>query len=42
MGFADPSYGLAFGYTMTRHGGGTALNERGQSLIDAVYDTLRG
>jgi CubicO group peptidase (beta-lactamase class C family) len=40
MGFADPSYRLAFGYTMTRHGIGTALNERGQSLIDATYRAL--
>ena len=37
MGFADPSFRLAFGYTMNKHGIGTALNERGQSLIDATY-----
>jgi hypothetical protein len=29
-GFADSSCRLAFGYTMTRHGIGTGLNERGQ------------
>jgi CubicO group peptidase (beta-lactamase class C family) len=40
MGFADPSYRLAFGYTMTKHGMGTGLNERGQSLIDATYEIL--
>lgn len=40
MGFADPSYRLAFGYTMTKHGVGTALNQRGQSLIDATYEAL--
>jgi CubicO group peptidase (beta-lactamase class C family) len=40
MGFADPSCRLAFGYTMNRHGPGGALNERGQSLIDAVYRIL--
>jgi CubicO group peptidase (beta-lactamase class C family) len=40
MGFADPAHRLAFGYTCTRHGAGTALNARGQSLVDAVYETL--
>jgi CubicO group peptidase (beta-lactamase class C family) len=40
MGFADPAYRLAFGYTMNRHGIGTGLNERGQSLIDATYRIL--
>jgi CubicO group peptidase (beta-lactamase class C family) len=40
MGFADPSCRLAFGYTMNKHGQGTGVNERGQSLIDAVYQTL--
>ncbi|UTI66734.1 beta-lactamase family protein [Paraconexibacter antarcticus] len=40
MGFADPAYRLAFGYTMNRHGVGTALNARGQSLIDATYEIL--
>lgn len=40
MGFADQSYRLAFGYTMNRHGMGTALNDRGQALIDATYRVL--
>jgi len=40
IGFADPSKGLALGYTMTRMGPGTALNPRGQSLIDAAYASL--
>ncbi|VFA91177.1 Beta-lactamase precursor [Nocardia farcinica] len=40
IGFADPSHRLAFGYTMARHGLGMALDPRGQSLIDAVYQTL--
>jgi len=37
VGFADPDAGLAFGYVMSRHGPGVALNDRGQSLIDAAY-----
>jgi CubicO group peptidase (beta-lactamase class C family) len=40
MGFADPSCRLAFGYTTNRHGFGTGLNKRGQSLIDATYQVL--
>jgi CubicO group peptidase (beta-lactamase class C family) len=40
IGFADPSYRLAFGYVMNRHGAGTGLNERGQSLVDAAYECL--
>jgi CubicO group peptidase (beta-lactamase class C family) len=40
MGFADPSLRLAFGYTANRHGFGTGLNARGQSLIDATYQVL--
>ena len=40
IGFADQSCGLAFGYTMNRHGMGTALNDRGQSLIDETYRIL--
>jgi CubicO group peptidase (beta-lactamase class C family) len=40
LGFADPSYRLAFGYLMNRHGSGTGLNERGQSLVDATYRCL--
>ena len=40
IGFADPQARLSFGYTMNRMGAGTALNERGQSLIDATYTAL--
>jgi CubicO group peptidase (beta-lactamase class C family) len=40
IGFADPRARLSFGYTMTRQGMGLALNERGQSLVDAVYRAL--
>ncbi len=36
IGFADPACALSFGYTMNRMGGGLLLNERGQSLIDAM------
>lgn len=37
IGFADPSCGLAVGYSMNRMGPGILLNERGQSLVDAAY-----
>ena len=40
IGFADPESGISFGYTMNRMGDGMLLNERGQSLIDAVYRSL--
>jgi CubicO group peptidase (beta-lactamase class C family) len=40
IGFADPQAGFAFGYVMNRMGPGTGLNERGQSLVDAVYASL--
>ncbi len=40
IGFADPSCGLAFGYSMNRMGKGILLNERGQSLVDATYRVL--
>jgi CubicO group peptidase (beta-lactamase class C family) len=36
LGFADPSRGLSFGYTMNRMGAGVLLNERGQSLVDCL------
>jgi CubicO group peptidase (beta-lactamase class C family) len=39
-GFADPDAAMSFGYTMNRMGAGFALNERGQSLIDAAYRAL--
>jgi len=40
IGFVDPRAGFAFGYAMNRMGQGTGINERGQSLVDAVYETL--
>ena len=40
IGFADPSLGFAMGYAMNRMGPGILLNERGQSLVDAVYGVL--
>lgn len=40
IGFADPHHRLGFAYTMNRHGIGTGLNERGQSLIDETYLAL--
>jgi len=40
IGFADPGAGFSFGYTMNKMGFGTALNPRGQALVDAVYASL--
>ena len=40
VGFADPEARISFGYNMNRMGQGMLLNERGQSLIDAVYQSL--
>src|SRR5207248_10895034 len=40
LGFADPAARRAFGYTMNKQGRGVLLNERGQSLVDAVYRSL--
>lgn len=40
IGFADPAAHMSFGYTMNRMGQGLGLNERGQSLVDAVYLSL--
>lgn len=40
IGFADPSCGLAVGYSMNRMGKGILLNDRGQSVVDAAYRTL--
>jgi CubicO group peptidase (beta-lactamase class C family) len=37
MGFADGNARMSFGYVMNQCGSGIALNERGQSLIDAAY-----
>lgn len=40
FGFADPQANLSMGYTMNRMGSGVALNDRGQSLVDAAYKAL--
>jgi CubicO group peptidase (beta-lactamase class C family) len=40
LGFADPGAEMSFGYTMNKQGRGVCLNERGQSLVDAVYRSL--
>lgn len=40
LGFCDPRAHLSFGYTMNRQGLTVGLDERGQSLVDAVYSTL--
>jgi CubicO group peptidase (beta-lactamase class C family) len=40
LGFADPRARLSFGYTMNRQGTGLGVNDRGQSLVDAVYQAL--
>jgi CubicO group peptidase (beta-lactamase class C family) len=40
LGFADPGAEMSFGYTMNKQGRGVCLNERGQSLVDAVYRAL--
>lgn len=40
VGLADPGCRMSFGYTMNRMGAGVLLNDRGQSLVDAVYRTL--
>jgi CubicO group peptidase (beta-lactamase class C family) len=40
FGFADPKARMSFGYTMNRMGPGAALNDRGQSLVDATYRAL--
>ncbi|MGH1374467.1 MAG: serine hydrolase domain-containing protein [Cellvibrionaceae bacterium] len=39
-GFADPDAKLAFGYTMNQMGDGILLTDRGQSLVDATYQSL--
>lgn len=40
LGFADPAAGLSFGYTMNQMGPGILMNKRGQSLVDAAYQSL--
>lgn len=40
LGFADPDVNMSFGYAMNRMGTGLLLNDRGQSLVDAAYQSL--
>jgi CubicO group peptidase (beta-lactamase class C family) len=40
IGFADPAARMSFGYTMNRQGTSLGIDERAQSLIDAVYRAL--
>jgi CubicO group peptidase (beta-lactamase class C family) len=40
IGFADPRARLSFGYVMNKQGVGLGINDRGQSLVDAVYRAL--
>lgn len=40
IGFAEPEEGMSFGYVMNKMGMTMSLNDRGQSLVDAVYKTL--
>lgn len=40
MGFADPRARLSFGYTMNKLSASLGPDERGQSLVDAVYRGL--
>ena len=38
--FADPDCKISFGYLVNRLGGEYLINERGQSLIDATYNSV--
>jgi CubicO group peptidase (beta-lactamase class C family) len=40
LGLADPGARMPFGYTMNRQGGKLAIDERCQSMVDAVYRAL--
>ena len=40
IGLADPRADFSLGYVMNNHGTGTLLNPRGQSLVDATYQSL--
>jgi CubicO group peptidase (beta-lactamase class C family) len=40
IGLADPRGDFSLGYVMNKHGNGTLLNPRGQSLVDATYQSL--
>ncbi len=39
--FADPDYNMSFGYLVNRLGGEYLINERGQSLINASYNSIK-
>lgn len=40
FGFAVPNEKLSFAYTMNKMGQGISVNDRGQSLIDAIYEAI--
>ncbi len=40
IGLADPRAGFSLGYVMNKQGQGTLFNPRGQSLVDATYQSL--
>lgn len=40
FGMADPVARVAIGYVMNQMGSGALLNERGQAIVDAVYESL--
>ncbi|WP_347331936.1 serine hydrolase domain-containing protein [Marinimicrobium locisalis] len=40
LGFADPEYGIGFGYVTGRMGQSLLIDSRPQRLIDALYDVL--
>ena len=40
LGMADPVAGVAIGYAMNKMGPNLLLDDRGQALVDAVYDCL--
>ncbi len=39
--FADPDYKMSFGYIVNKLGGEYLVNERGQSLINASYNSIK-
>ncbi len=39
--FADPDYKISFGYLVNKLGGEYLINERGQSLINASYNSIK-
>ena len=40
LGFADPDYGVGFGYVTSRMGQNILIDERAVAIINAVYDVL--